>query len=528
MLVSDVLLNSFLQDRFDDIEIGGVVCSTKDIKPKTDDYAGDLFLCIKGATVDRHEFISQAIESGAVGIVCSEKYYIDNVTSEPVNELVKFYYVPDVGAIYAQVFQRLYSSPQNKLKMLAVTGTDGKTTTATLVSEILGQEKCGYIGTNGIDLGSKVHFESFNTTPGPQELYRYLAEFVKKGATTCAMEASSEAQYYNRFQNLQFNSLALTNITSEHLNTHGTVENYVAAKTAIFSDHLKSDGWAILNLDDIHSEGIIKAMQKTGAAKAGQNVLTYSTKQTADLQVLDFSTYLNDSQFGTGTAITLKMSKRFKVLAKVADNQTDSEIIKFTSPLLGDFNVENLMCALLLAVSGGATMKDFLKALPKLNVAGRLDMLNLGQDFAVMVDYAHTPNGVERLLRFANQISGVGRRITVIGQAGERDHGKRHIVGKIASSNSDLVIFTEDDQKHEDVNQIIKNMTEDLDKNKDNWLEIPNRKLAIKKAISEANSGDLVMILGKGADPFNKVGDIKLPYCDIDVAIDEIKQKMKS
>ncbi|MDY4493988.1 MAG: Mur ligase family protein, partial [Erysipelotrichaceae bacterium] len=205
--------NLFKDYNGEDFEITGLSTNTKTIKP------GDLFLCIKGATIDRHDYIDEAVKNGAKALV----------TSKDVNTSVPYIKVDDVNKIYETLYRDFYDNPQDKLTLIGVTGTDGKTSTTTIIQELLGDDICGYIGTNGYAC-SKFNRETDNTTPGIESIYRILDEFVKAGCKYVAMETSSEAFYYGRLKNFHFRVGGLTNIDKEHLNTHKTLENYISCK----------------------------------------------------------------------------------------------------------------------------------------------------------------------------------------------------------------------------------------------------------------------------------------------------------
>lgn len=411
--------------------------------------------------------------------------------------------VANVNDIVDIVYSNFYKHPQKKLKIFAVTGTDGKTSTSTIVQTLIGKDKCANIGTNGAN-GGGISISIDNTTPDSDKFYGYLKEFLEASCTAVSMEMSSEAMHYNRLKNLKFDVLSYTNITSEHLNTHKTLENYVDAKVAIFTTHLKADGIAILNADDPYAFEIKQRILQTEQLKNVQ-IRTYGTSQLCDLIIL-----LHETKGNTTEIVYNYHGRIFKVI----------------SPLLGDFNVYNLACGFLMALSGGYDLDDLLKNVDQLKIPGRLEMIDEGQDFRVMVDYAHTPNGITELLRFVKKMPNVKRRITVIGQAGERDAIKRPIVGKIVAKNSSWAIFTYEDPRSEDVKNIINDMTRKIRQIKHNWEAVLDRKEAIHKAIFMAKPGDLVMILGKGAEDYQKISTGKIHFSDIEEAKEALKLRL--
>jgi UDP-N-acetylmuramoyl-L-alanyl-D-glutamate--2,6-diaminopimelate ligase len=471
-----------------DVTVTSICTNTADLQP------GALFLATSGANCDRHNFIDDAARKGAVAVVVSK----DVETKLPVVR------VSDVDAVSDRIFQRFYANPQDALEFFAVTGTDGKTSVATIIWQLLGAEKCINIGTNGIQFAGQVR-TSFNTTPDSAELYAPLREFLDAGAKSAVIEFSSEAQHFGRLRNLQFDVIGMTNITSDHLNTHGTLENYLQAKIDIFKMHLKDGGAVVLNADDAHYITVQNALTDENVSA----VLTYGKSKKCTLQIAKFVQTIGGAEI------------------EFVHRASGADIARFTikSPLLGDFNVENLACALLMLFAQGYNLADFAQNIPHLQIAGRMQMINAGQDFHIMVDYAHTINGVRRVFDFVSSLPDIKRSITVIGQAGDRDQEKRPIVGKIVAEHSDLAIFTEDDPKFEDVHATIAMITAELDREATDWREIPNRSDAIAYAINHATQGDLVMVLGKGADPYMKVLDKKIPYSDVEEVLKALRNE---
>jgi UDP-N-acetylmuramoyl-L-alanyl-D-glutamate--2,6-diaminopimelate ligase len=485
-----------------------------------------LFVCTKGVTTDRHNFIDEVIDKGVVGIVVSKKYLeskysFKNGAPEHYFEEheISYYVVDDVNEVADLLFSEFYDNPADNLKKFAITGTDGKTSTSTIISQLIGTDRTINIGTNGIQFnGEKV--DSWNTTPDSEEFYQVVRQFnggipkkrpswvplteeqieedrkqaEKPLPEALTIEFSSEAQHYGRLSSLMFDVIGLTNITSEHLNTHGTLEGYISAKTDVFLKHLKKGGVAVLNSDDEHFSDLHNAIRNS---RPDVTLLTYGIKEECTLQILEFQIFIDK------TIITF---------------QYNDEKFEVESPLAGSFNVENLACALLMCLSNGYSLKKILQNVPSLKISGRLEGIDEGQDFTVIVDYAHTPNGLTRMYEFVKTAPGINRIITVIGQAGERDKVKRPTVGKIVADNSDFVVWTQEDPKHEPVADTIADIVSGLNPDQDHWKAVENRSEAIKYAIKQARTGDLVLILGKGAENFNKVGDVKKPWSDIDSA----------
>jgi UDP-N-acetylmuramoyl-L-alanyl-D-glutamate--2,6-diaminopimelate ligase len=488
---STVKLNELIETSIE-ADITGVSVNSATLKP------GDLFLAIQGAGADRHDYLDDAAQKGAAAAVVSKDVDLSIPTIK----------VEDVNDIADEIFQKFYNNVQDELHLLAVTGTDGKTSVSTIIWQLLGEDKAIVVGTNGM-LYKEQRRTSFNTTPDSHELYDALRHYKDQGAQYAVMEFSSEAQHFGRLNNLEFDVVGLTNITSEHLNTHGTLKNYISAKTDIFLKHLKLGHPAVLNADDDGFSDVYEALSEYGVP-----MYTYGSQDDADLQV---ESYVADM---SGTRIKLRLNND-----ELAQNGNHLE---FDSPLLGDFNVENLACAVLMLLVSGHRFEDIAPNIAKINIAGRLDMVDLGQDFHVMVDYAHTPNGITRLLNFVDEMPGVKRIITVIGQAGERDKSKRSEVGQIVAAGSDLSVFTEEDPKNEPVHETIADITQDLSRDEYNWVEIHKRGDAIKYAINEAKTGDLVLVLGKGVEDFMKVGNEKIHYSDAEEVDAALRERLEN
>lgn len=466
-LLSEIIENSGLN-----IKISGIKTNSKEIKK------GDLFLCTSGKA-DRHDYIPSAIEKGAVAVICQREIEYD----------IPHIIMPDVDSRIDEIYSKFYDYPQDKLKIIGITGTDGKTSTTTIIQSLIGNNICGYIGTNGYNCKT-VKGDLDNTTPGKETLYRIFYEFVEAGCEYVVMEASSEGFYYNRLDNIKFSGSGLTNIDSEHLNTHKTIENYIDCKKQLFRQSLSP---SVLNSNSKYFDNCLDACKE---------YVTYGYNPTDTLYIKNVQTYPNKSIYHY-----VFNNKEYEIKTK----------------LLGNFNAENLACALLVLVQMGFNFEELIKHTNEFTIPGRMDVIDKGQDFHVIVDYAHTPNGLTRLFEFVNTLD-INRIITVSGQAGERDASKRKYVGKIIADNSDKVFFTYEDPRHEDVNHIIDDMTE-LIKDKTNYERVLDRHDAIKKAIFYAKPNDLVLILGKGQEDGNYIGDEWIYFVDNEEAEKAIQEK---
>lgn len=456
-----------LSDLYDvpyDIEIEGIKMNSKEVKPN------DLFVCTMGVNCDRHDFVEDAIHHGAVAIVASKK----------IDASVPVIYVEDTNKELASLMAKFYDYPDQKLALIGVTGTNGKTTVAELVQDLLGED-CAYIGTNGI--AYKGHKEMIrNTTPDVDRMYPYLKRFLEAGCKYVSMETSSEAFFRHRLDTFSFDVTILTNITEDHLNIHKTRENYIECKCQLFAK-TKEGGTSVLNIDDPSYDKV--------RSYCKQKVFTYGYREDADLAI-NKTCFYSDK-----TEITFTFQGKSYTI---------------TSPLVGDFNVLNLCASLLVYVSFNHTMEEAISRISNIQpVEGRMEFLDFHQPYKIVLDYAHTPDALDHILTFLNEIK-KGRIITLTGSAGGREKEKRGSMGKIVLEKSDLVIFTMDDPRNESVDEIIDQLIGDS-KNK-NYLRINDRKDAIRDALSMAEKDDIILIAGKGRDNYMALGDEYLPYSD--------------
>lgn len=473
-------LKELYPDTNSDIEIKSIKINSKEIQN------GDLFICTKGATADRHDFIDDAIAHGASAVVVSKD------VGEKSVPIIK---VEDTDKELIPLCQKFYDYPNKTLKMIGITGTDGKTSTTTIIQTLIGADKCGYIGTNGRSYAG-FNGDNPNTTPAPQDLYSYLNEFVEHDCEYAAMEASSEAFFHGRLEHMEFDISGYTNITSEHLNTHGTFENYLNCKLMLFKQ-TKKDGYSILNQDDPYFEQVKEA--------CNGHVLTYGKGEENDLQIVKFDV------FPDHTDITFKY---------------DGKEFFCKSPMMGDFNVYNLACGLLCTLALGFSLDTILENVKNINVNGRLDLLDTDTPYYVMVDYAHTPNGITNLLRFVHTLK-INRSIVVIGQAGERDYLKRPKVGNVVVENATYAIFTYEDPRSEDPAKICEDIIKELKETHDNYEIVLDRHEAIQKAIDIAQDGDMVLILGKGNETYQKLNTGKIYFNDEEEAYAAVENRKK-
>ena len=471
-------LNELYPEVKSDVIVKGIKINSKEVED------GDLFVCTLGVTADRHDFIDDAIKNGAVAIVVSKD------VGEKKVPIIK---VPDTNRELPYLCQKFYDYPDKKLKMIGVTGTDGKTSTTTIIQTLIGSDLCGYIGTNGRSC-AKFSGDNPNTTPDAQNMYMYLDEFVRFDCQYASIETSSEAFFRGRLQAMEFDVSAITNVTSEHLNIHGSFENYLESKLMLFKQ-TKKDGYCILNKDDQYFE-------KAREACNGK-VLTYGVDSDNDLVIKDFKVYPNH----TDIIFNYK-----------------GENINVDSPLMGDFNVYNLACAILCTLALGFSMEEILKRIKNIKVSGRLELLNTNTPYYVMVDYAHTPNGIAKLLNFVHTLD-INRSIVVIGQAGERDYLKRPKVGNVVVENASYAIFTAEDPRSENPEDICNDIIKELKDTHDNYEIVLDRREAICKAVDMASENDMVLVLGKGNETYEKLKDETIYFNDIEEAYNAVAMR---
>ena len=424
-----------------------------------------LFVATKGYYVDHFDYIEDAIQNGCCFIVCDRELPIS----------FPHYVVDDIQAFFLELCRKYYDVSLEDFRFIGITGTDGKTTSTTIVKELL--EHCAYIGTNGVEVDSKSYGTS-NTTPCISELYRDLSLVQEYGYHTVAMEVSSEALLHDRIHDFSYDVVGFTNITGDHLNVHKTFEDYVSCKMKLL-DYLKKDGYVVYNGDD----ELLKNIQHPHSISFG-----FSSN---NLYVIQEVEYLERE-----TIITLSY-------------QDLSWTIH--SPLIGKYNVYNVVMAFII---GRLYLVDDYLLLQKIQelrpIKGRGEFLDFGQNFDIVLDYAHTVNGIRSILETFQNYETV---IVVTGSAGGRETLKRSVIGKIVMDMSDFTIFTMDDPRNEDPDDIIDQMVGD---SKD-YYRIVDREDAISFALSIAPPKSVVLILGKGRDNYMAIGDKKIHYNDYDV-----------
>ncbi|MBM3469527.1 MAG: UDP-N-acetylmuramoyl-L-alanyl-D-glutamate--2,6-diaminopimelate ligase [Armatimonadetes bacterium] len=460
------------------VEIRGLAYDSRESGP------GFLFAALRGAVHDGHAFIGEAVTRGASAIL------VDREVAVPPGVVVVR--TSDTRRALAQMSAGYYGHPSRRLSVIGVTGTNGKGATTYLIEAILraAGRPCGIIGTMGIVIDDGV-LPSARTTPEAPDLQRALAAMVSAGRQYAAVEVASHALALERVAGCRFKVGVFTNLTRDHLDFHGSMEAYRAAKARLFA-MLPCDGWAVLNADDPAS----RIMRAVSLAQA----VTYGVRMPADVRGRDLRLHLRGSTF---TA------------------ETPGGSVPVELRLAGGFNVANALAALAVGITQELpleAMADALAAMP--GIPGRFESIEEGQPFAVVVDYAHTPDGLENVLRSAREVTG-GRLIAVFGCGGDRDRPKRPVMGGIAASWADLVVVTSDNPRTEDPRSIIDEIRPGVEAaaaRRGVRVQIePDRRRAIAAAVAEARPGDLVLIAGKGHETYQEIAGVRHPFDDREV-----------
>ncbi|CAM4259958.1 UDP-N-acetylmuramoyl-L-alanyl-D-glutamate--2,6-diaminopimelate ligase [Paenibacillus tarimensis] len=491
MLLSELaglLLTSRLEG--EDITVTGLQTDSRKVKP------GNLFICLPGHTVDGHDYAGQAVAGGASALV------VERLLPLQVPQII----VKSCRLAMAAMADRYYGHPSREMKVIGVTGTNGKTTTTYLIERIMqgAGRKAGVIGTIERRFGGKSYPMS-GTTPEALELQEYLAEMADEGTEYCAIEVSSHALEQGRVKGCRFKTAVFTNLTQDHLDYHGTMDRYAAAKELLFARLGNTFGaspdervTAVLNADDEASAAYARA--------AAVEVITYGVDREADVRAVNIRITAQGTSFHVRT---------FK-------GETD-----ITLQMVGKFNVYNALAALAAALAEGISLEEAkasLEAIP--GVPGRVEAVQAGQDFAVIVDYAHTPDGLENVLKAVREFA-ERKVICVFGCGGDRDRTKRPIMGKIAADYADYVIVTSDNPRTEDPQTILADIEAGLAEkgvSADRYIMEIDRRAAIQKAVEMASSDDVVLIAGKGHETYQIVGKEVLDFDDRQEAKEAIRR----
>lgn len=471
----------------DDINITSIEHDSRKVQ------SGSLFVCINGLTVDGHNFVSKAIENGAAAIVAERE------VDAPVPVII----VNDSSRALSILADTFFNSPTSSFSLVGVTGTNGKTTVTHLIEKIAKDrgEKTGLLGTMYRKIGEKV-LPSTHTTPDVVTLQKTFLQMKEENVTVAAMEVSSHALVQGRVHGCDFDVAVFTNLTQDHLDYHGTMEEYAHAKSLLFSQlgnaYKKPLKYAVINLDDDYAEIMLQA--------TAVPVYTYSLEnKRAHFSVSNIQTS------NTGTKFTLHSPEGSK---------------RVTIQMVGLFSIYNVLAALAAGYALGYRLEEMIVSLGEVKgVPGRFELVNAGQDFTIIVDYAHTPDSLENVLSTINSFA-KQQIITVVGCGGDRDRTKRPKMANVASDLSSKVILTSDNPRTEDPEVILEEMLPGV--TKDNASVIVDRKEAIEKAVSLANPGDIVLIAGKGHETYQEINGIRTNFDDREISKEAVVYTQKN
>ena len=471
--LQDILYKAGIQEKIGstDIKISDICFDSRKVTSKS------LFIAVRGSQVDGHQYIVQSVEKGAIAVVCES-------FPEIISKDITYIKVADSSYALGIIASNYFDNPSSKLRLVGVTGTNGKTTIVTMLYQLF--MKFGYSVGLLSTIKNKINekeFSATHTTPDPIQLNQLLKEMVEKGCAYCFMEVSSHAAHQHRIAGLEFAGGIFTNITHDHLDYHKTFDEYIKAKKMFF-DALPSTAFALSNMDDKNGRVML---QNTKA-----NIKTYALKSGVDFK------------------------------AKIIENtfsglHLDVNGHEVWFKLIGEFNAYNLLAIYATAVLLGKEDTEVLAVLSALEpVEGRFDFIRSPENITAIVDYAHTPDALKNVLETISSIrTGIEKLISVVGCGGDRDKTKRPVMAKIACDFSDKVILTSDNPRSEDPEEIINEMKIGVDAlGKRKTISIVNREEAIKTAYALAAPGDIILIAGKGHEKYQEIKGVKHPFDD--------------
>lgn len=453
MKLSEILNGIEVLNKYNDREVLDVTQDSRLVKE------GSLFVCIKGNSFDGHSVAKEMLEKGAAAVVAERDLGLEN-------QII----VADSRAVYSPVCANFYGNPAKQLKLIGLTGTNGKTTTSFLIKQILENtgKKVGLIGTVQNMVGSEIYPAKY-TTPDPYELQKLFRLMADAGCEYCVMEVSSQALAQGRVNGLRFSVGAFTNLTQDHLDYHKTWENYFHSKRILF----ENCDIAVTNADDEYGFKIIKDLP---------------------CKKVSYAVDTNDADF---------CAKNVKFKADGVEYELVSDSIgRVNCPIPGRFSVYNSLCAASVALTLGIGFNDVLGAISKSNgVKGRIEVVPTDTDYTIIIDYAHSPDGLENIISSLKEIA-KGRVVTLFGCGGDRDKTKRPKMGKIAAELSDFCVVTSDNPRSENPSEIIKDILEGMKGVSTPYQVVENRKEAIRWAIEHAEKDDIILLAGKGHETY--------------------------
>jgi len=460
------------------IDIPGVCYDTRQIR------SGELFVAVRGYETDGHKYIQEAARKGAVCIICEEEPDIP----------VPYVLVNDSRKALALISAQWFGHPAKKLKLVGVTGTNGKTSVTNLIKHIIeknSESKAGLIGTNGNYIGDR-ELPTEHTTPESYEMHKLLDKMVLEGCKYVVMEVSSHALFLSRVYGIEFDTGVFTNLSPDHLDFHGTMDEYANSKALLFPNCLKS----VINIDDEYSPLMIE--------KSAGPVISYAVKDaSADL---------------VGKDIKLQADRiEFCILAVGSINRIEL-------PIPGMFSVYNSLAAISAAISLGFEIESISPTLQSFEgVKGRAEVIQTGHDFTVLIDYAHTPDALQNIIKAVREFA-KGRVITVFGCGGDRDKTKRPLMGQIATELSDYVVVTSDNPRTESPGAIIADIVSGIPEENTEYTVIENRHDAICAALDMLLPDDVLIIAGKGHETYQILGKEKIHFDDREAVAGHIRK----
>ncbi len=461
----------------ENIELKGITNDSRKVR------YGDVFVAIKGYTTDGHKFIPDALKNGASAVMCQN-------IPEDLKSTGNFIVVKEPRESMALAANALYNKPSEKLNIIGVTGTNGKTSTTYLLKGIYDyiKEKSGIIGTIGVLAdGEKIKVD--NTTPEAVDLQKYFAMMVEKDIKHCFIEVSSHALELNRVDNVNIDVGIFTNLTRDHLDFHKTMENYYQAKKKLF--HLTKNN-NIINVDDPYGSRLYKELKEEDI-----KAVSIGIDNEADIKASNLITTMKGTSFDLNVLGTEKKAH-------------------VNTP--GKFSVLNSLGALGAAYASGADLDSIIEALGKIKgVTGRFEMIENNLDCTIILDFAHTPDGLQKVMDTINEFA-EGRKIVMFGAGGERDSARRSPMGEIAGKYCDLSILTSDNPRFEDPYEICREIAEGVEKYNGKYEIIIERDKAIYYAIDNSRSKDVILLAGKSTEPYQDMGVEKVPYDEGSIA----------
>lgn len=453
MKLSEILNGIEIKNEYSDADVLDITQDSRTVRE------GSLFVCIKGNSFDGHSAAAEMLQKGAVAVVAEKDLGLE-----------KQIIVNNSRDAFSEICANFYGNPAEELKLIGLTGTNGKTTTAFLIKQLLENtgKKVGLIGTVQNMVGNEIYPAKY-TTPDPYELHKLFRKMADAGCEYCVMEVSSQALVQRRVSGLKFYIGAFTNLTQDHLDYHKTFENYFDAKRILF----ENSEIAVTNKDDKYGLKIVENLSS--------KVLTYAVNT-------------NNADY---------VAKNVKFLPDGVEYELVCDYVgRIHCAIPGRFSVYNSLCAAAVVLALGTEFKDVVQAVPKCaGVKGRIEVVPCSRDFTIIIDYAHSPDGLENIISSLKEIA-KGRVVTLFGCGGDRDKTKRPLMGRIASELSDFCIVTSDNPRSENPSEIIENILEGMQNCSTPYKVVENRKEAIRFAIENAEKDDIILLAGKGHETY--------------------------